>query len=209
MFYIFSNLQPFTLQRGSGALPGSSVSAAPGYGGWREGDSGARSGCSHDDVGQHLVHPAHGSQHDGGELPVRRRWPAGPGHVAGALLPEGGGRWNWMKASRTASSYQVWVCFKRRQMLGRVSEAQNQLRSKRRRRRGRDGRPSSRRRMDSCAHTRLWSKHFSVRLYLEDAVQPSWYCVFSTCMMLTVLTFLGGQTWMRCRFVIKISFLLK
>lgn len=65
------------------------------------------------------------------------------------------------------------------------------------------GRPPSRRRSDSCAHTRLWFKHFSVRLYLEDAVQPSWYCVFSTCMMLTVLTFLGGQTWKTCPFVIK------
>lgn len=81
-----------TFQRGSRALPGSSVSAAPGHCGWCEVNQGAWGRCSHHDVGQHLVHPAHGSQHDGRELPVYRRRPTGPGHVAGTLLPERGGR---------------------------------------------------------------------------------------------------------------------
>lgn len=159
VLFIYFNLQPSSFQRGSGALPGGAVSAAPGYCGWCEGDSRARSGRSHHDVGQHLVHPAHGSQHDGGELPVRGRWPAGPGHVAGALLPEGGGGRNWMKAGPTASSYQVWVCSNGGQMLGRVSEAQNQLRSERRQRCERDGWPSFRRHSNLCTW-KTWTKTF-------------------------------------------------
>lgn len=107
----------FYSQRGSGTLPRSSISTAPGCRGRSESCKGAWRGSSHHDVRQHLVHPAHGSQHDGRELSVRCCWPSGLGHVAGSLLPEGGGRWDWMKTSQ-GGAYWVWVCFTGREMFG-------------------------------------------------------------------------------------------
>lgn len=120
-----SHLLFFPLQRGSGALPRSPVSSTPGCWGWRESSTGAWRCCSHHDVWQHLVHPAHGSEHDGRELPVCCCWPPGLGHVARSLLPERSGQWDWMKNSQRVGGNWVWVCFTGRQMFGWLNERQS------------------------------------------------------------------------------------
>lgn len=115
----------FTFQRGSGALPGSSLPSAPGcWGRWESSQGAWRCSC-HDDVWQHLVHAANGSEHDGREPFVRCRWPPGFGHSAGPLQPERGGRRDWMRTSQPVGSYWMRVCVTGMQMFRRVKERKN------------------------------------------------------------------------------------
>lgn len=116
--YFFS----FPFQRGGGALPGSSLPSAAGSWGWWESSEGAWRCSCHNDVWQHLVHPANGSEHDGREPLVRCRWPPGFGHTAGSFQPERGGRRDRMRTSQPVGYYWVRVCVNGIQMFRRVKE---------------------------------------------------------------------------------------